>query len=124
MVDIIHNLPDPDLTLFDDGLNIEERCGAIFQDLNGGYKVIEVPNRHAEPKKHFAINTSDVKAVTVDDEKLVGILHTHPAHQYKKPSYSDVSSIPDSLIGIVYHPSSRTIHWYNNQGVLHTEIRN
>ena len=123
MVDILHNLPYPDLTLFDDGLNIEERCAAIFEDSSGEYKVIEVPNRHEEPTKHFKIHTNDVKEVTVDGEKLIGIVHTHPAHQYKKPSYSDVASIPEGLFGIVYHPSSKTIHWYNNQGVLHTEIR-
>jgi proteasome lid subunit RPN8/RPN11 len=123
-VDIQHKLPYPDLTLFDDGLNTEERCGAIFENLNGELKVIEVPNRHEEPKKHFKIHTSDVNAITIEDEKLIGIVHTHPAHQYKKPSYSDVASIPEGLFGIVYHPSSKTVYWYNNQGVLNTEIRN
>jgi hypothetical protein len=57
-VDILHNLPYPDLALFDDGLNTEERCGAIFENPNGELKVIEVPNRHEEPKKHLKIHTN------------------------------------------------------------------
>ncbi len=123
MVDTLRKYPLPDLSIFDDGLNTEERCGVIVKS-SDGYSVIEVPNRHAEPDKHFVIQTGDVKEATSNvDGEVIGIVHTHPKKQHKNPSYSDVTSIPDDLIGIVYHPSSKTIHWYNKTGVLESEIR-
>ncbi len=82
-MDILHKLPAPDLTLFDDGLNIEERCGAIFEDSSGECKVIEVPNRHTEPTKHFMIHTSDVKEVTADGEKLIGMTLGKIKYEYE-----------------------------------------
>ena len=121
-MDTLYKYPLPDLSIFDDGLNSEERCGVIVKTKDT-YKIIEVPNRHPEPNKHFIIHNSDVKDAAKDLE-VIGIVHTHPKKQHKTPSYSDINSIPDNLIGIVYHPSSKTIHWYNKTGVLESEIRN
>ena len=122
-MDTLRKYPLPDLSIFDDGLNSEERCGVIYKQKDI-YSIIEVPNRHEEPSKHFMIHTSDVKEAMADvDGEVIGIIHTHPKKQHKTPSYSDIVSIPDDLIGIVYHPSSKTIHWYNKTGVLESEIR-
>lgn len=115
-------LPDPDLSLFDEGPNDEERCGLIFQRDDGIYWVHEVPNRAERPKRFFRINKSDLQHIDTEDV-CVGVVHTHPFRAMRMASQKDVDSIPDGLVGMVYHPSTKSIVWYDSDGVIEDNLR-
>lgn len=117
-------LPEPDLSLFDTGTNDVERCGVIVRRTDGSTYVIEVPNRSETPKHHFVVSTKDVKAVIVPEgDVIVGIVHTHPFRAMRIASDHDIDSIPDGLIGMVYHPSTRSVVWYDSTGTIEQRLR-
>lgn len=120
----MNELPEPDLSLFDTGTNELERCGVIVRREDGSTYVIEVPNRSNTPHHHFIVSTKDVKALTAPpSDVIVGIVHTHPFRAMRIASDHDIDSIPDGLIGMVYHPSTRSIVWYDSTGIIEQRLR-
>lgn len=106
----------------------DEQCGIITRrteriQLSGGpamqtsYEMRLVPNRHEDPANHFRIVTGDLD---LDDaETLVAVVHTHTRPGEAEPSYDDVKSLPDDLVGIVVHPRTNSWTMYDNKvGVL------
>jgi len=117
-------LPDPDLSLFDNRPNDVEWCGVIVQRVDNSNYVVEVPNRAEDQTRHFLISTKDVKELSIGDgELVVGIVHTHPFRSIKTPSDHDIDSIPDGLVGMVYHPSTRSVVWYDSNGTIQQRLR-
>lgn len=86
--------------------------------------VLNVANRHKDGENHFevgkkaALNVLQRRGYTEKD--LIGSLHTH-TRGGADPSYDDCYFIPDGMLGIVVHPSSQTITYYNRQGFISKE---
>lgn len=117
-------LPYPDLSDFDGGDDLIERCGLLLSDNKGLITAVSVPNRHKDTRNHFQINNDDVNNIVNATRKaVIGILHTHPQHTTAKPTQSDIYEIPVGFIGMVYHPSSKTITWYDSIRILKSTIR-
>jgi proteasome lid subunit RPN8/RPN11 len=112
----------PDLSIFDSKSNEFERCGVIFKRTDKSLYIVELPNHSATPKNHFIISKKDVSKLKVLD-KLVGIVHTHPFRAMRIASQHDIDSIPEGLVGMVYHPSTGSTVWYDRTGVIHEELR-
>ena len=121
-MDCQSDLPNPDFSLFDDGPNDAERCGLIFQRTDGTYWVHEVPNRHEKPLRAFRIHKSDLEELEIDD-LFIAVVHTHPFRAMRSASQRDIDSIPDGLLGMVYHPSTKSVTWYDSGGVIDYNLR-
>jgi len=111
------DLPRPDLSIFDTGSHDVERCGVIIVT-NGTPSVVEVPNHSPDPRNAFVISKKDVPK-----ERVIGIVHTHLKEQQRTPSGFDIQYIPEGLIGMVYHPNTKSVTWYASTGILHKELR-
>lgn len=117
-------IPNPDLSIFDEGANNEERCGVIIMRPDCTTYVMEVPNRSDDPRRHFIINRSDVEVLDwPSSHKMVGVIHTHPFRGMRAASQHDIDSIPEGLVGMVYHPSSGSIVWYDRSGVILEKLK-
>lgn len=117
-------LPDPDLTLFDNRPNNVEWCGVIVRRPDESTYIIEMPNRAPDQTRHFIIATKDVKKlVAPDGDLIIGVVHTHPFRSIKVPSQHDIDSIPEGLIGMVYHPSTSSVVWYDSTGIIEQRLR-
>ena len=112
------DLPEPDTSLFDDGTNRVERCGIIVKNPDGTHWIKELPNRADDPTRDFRIDNADVKAALPPDADIVGVIHTHPYRSSMLPSEADIDSIPRGLVGMVYHPSTTSVAWYDNLGTI------
>lgn len=111
--------PTPDLSDFDTDHDME-RCGVIFECLDGTWVIVEVPNRASDPWNDFQIDNADVHQIPLSPEeyRIVGIMHTHPNTTQKQPTPTDLAGVPDGMIGMVYHPSSGSIIWYTRAGTI------
>ena len=111
------HLPEPNLTMFDTGTNRLERCGVIIAD-GGVHRIIELPNRSPEPNLHFVVWNKDIHRHLEPDAVIVGIVHTHPFRSSPLPSSRDIASIPRGMVGMVYHPSTTSVAWYDWEGII------
>lgn len=112
-----------DLSVFDGGPNLEERCGVILQGADGAYKVFELENRSPSPKNRFIISKSDAETIDKRHGVIVGVVHTHPYRGMRTASPHDINSIPAGLFGIVYHPSTGSKVWYDHNGVTYEDLK-
>lgn len=80
--------------------------------------IVEVPNRHSEPREHFAIYARDVKSYLEDKLVIVGVIHRHPPNLFN-PSLNDIIGIKTGIIGGVWCEGD--ISWYTDKGV--TKVR-
>lgn len=125
-------LPYPQLDVFDTDARVE-RCAILLgkhyvpyePDIPGRWEIstiAEVPNRSSDPQHGFAIHLRDMREVQHRyGGDVLGCLHTH----YVRPSYpsmADLRSIPRHWLGVVYHPHSRTVTFYNYNGFI-LEVR-
>lgn len=116
--------PLPDLSMFDEGDNTEERCGVIVRDPSGKHWVVEVPNRADDKARRFKVLKSDVSNVSLEQgQEVIGVIHTHPFRSMRVPSDHDIDSIPHGLLGMVYHPSTGSIFWYDRNGILEHRLK-
>jgi proteasome lid subunit RPN8/RPN11 len=119
------------LDQFDGYDGIPERCALLlgsFREEDDTYvidAVVEVKNSHREPLRHFTIKKKDaqaaLEALDSTDSSIIGHLHTHPKGTNADPSYEDCINMPDNMVGVIYHPHSRTITYYNRQGFISKE---
>lgn len=106
------------VAIFEHADNKNEECAVVFEN-NGKHRAVSVPNRHPNPGNEFRIRKSDTASAKKDGETLVAVMHTHTAPGNQEPSYEDVKQQPDGLLGIVYHPRSKSWTLYDNKvGVL------
>lgn len=112
------HLPAVDVSAFDFGPNVHERCGVIIDNGADGYELVELPNRSDLTTHHFIIWNADIKAALPEMTQIVGVVHTHPFRSSSLPSTDDIDSIPSGLIGMVYHPSTTSITWYDENGII------
>ena len=100
----------------------KERCGLIYYDANHKHCLAELENRHEDPENHFRLMTDDVMDFLFHNPKaeIVGIYHTHILEGTEEPSKKDLETLPVTLFGIIYHPLSKTITWYDLHGIIHT----
>lgn len=112
----------PDLSVFDVGPNDVERCGVILKRLDGSVYVSELPNRSNAPKYHFTLSKTDVADLETNDV-VIGVVHTHPFRSMRIASQHDIDSIREGLIGMVYHPSSGSIVWYDHTGTVKEQLK-
>lgn len=116
--------PTPDLTVFDDGLNDEERCGVIVHRGDSTHYVIELPNRSDEPHKTYRLAYADMKELVLPEgHSVIGFVHTHPRGVPRLPSPHDIQSLPTGVIGMVYHPSTGSTTWYDRDGIIDTQLK-
>ena len=59
-----------DLSMFDCDVDGPERCGVIFEDDNGAYYVVEVPNRATDTHDNFTIVEEDLGILLGVQENL------------------------------------------------------
>lgn len=111
-------LPHPDTSLFDTGTNKYERCGVIVLEDDGTHSIVELPNRSPVKTKHFVVWNMDIHKLVPPDAEIVGVIHTHPFRSSPLPSSDDVAAIPGELIGMVYHPSTTSVSWYDRNGII------
>lgn len=117
-------IPTPDLSIFDEGSNDVERCGVIVRRPDGSSYVVELPNRSDNPKSHFVASKTDARNLILPKEDLIiGVVHTHPFRAVRTASQHDIDSIPEGLIGMVYHPSSGSTVWYSRTGIVHEQLK-
>jgi proteasome lid subunit RPN8/RPN11 len=115
------SMPEPDLSSFDDPTNEVERCGVIVFGSDGGYEVVELPNRSPRPDLHFVVWNRDIHTLLSPDDEIVGVFHTHLSDSPAHPSEADIRSIPGALIGMVYHPATKSVVWYDHKGIIETK---
>jgi proteasome lid subunit RPN8/RPN11 len=117
-------IPNPDLSIFDEGLNNEERCAIVFVRADCTTYIVEVPNRAEDKKRYFAIVKSDIDSIDSNQsDTMIGVVHTHPYRFPRRPSMHDIASIREGLIGMVYHPSSGSIVWYDRKGIVQEQLK-
>lgn len=109
-----------DLSMFDCDVDGPERCGVIFEDDNGAYYVVEVPNRATDTHDNFTIVEEDLPELP---HPVVGIVHTHPSFDYPFPSKTDLVQLPLGLLGIVYQPVTKSVVWYSSDGKVSGQIK-
>ncbi len=112
---------DVDLSDYEEVVSDVERCGVILVNNKGYVRIVGVPNRHKDSQINFQIDNNDVNTVLeMTREKLIGIFHTHPDPDIEMavPSLNDINNIPEGICGMVYHPFSKIIHWYDSTGIL------
>lgn len=94
-----------------------EECAVVLRVAPDTWHIKAVPNRHSDKKNHFRIMREDVNLQ--DGESIVAVVHTHTRPGEVEPSYDDVKSLPDGLLGIVVHPRTGSWTAYDNKvGVL------
>lgn len=98
----------------------EEKCGLIYYDENHKHCLAELKNSHENSLAHFRINNNDVMDFLLHNPKaiIVGIYHTHNLEDTEEPSNEDMDKLPQTLFGIVYHPLTMTITWYDSHGII------
>lgn len=117
-------IPNPDLSIFDEGLNDKERCGLIIMRSDCTTYVVEVPNRSDDPSRYFTMVKRDVDGIDIHpSERIVGVVHTHPFGFPRKPSPHDLASIREGWIGMVYHPSTGSTVWYDHNGIVQEQLK-
>lgn len=117
-------IPNPDVSVFDQGPNTEERCGLILKRTDNSFYIMELPNRAVDSKRYYAIVKSDMDSADIpDSDSVVGFIHTHPFRFPRRPSGHDIDAIPDGMIGMVYHPSSGSTVWYDRNGIVQEQLK-
>lgn len=100
-----------------------ERCACLLGErVRGGWMIdaiAEVPNRHPVPQMHYRIMSKDpVELLGMRRSKrVIGVLHTHPLLEFPEPSDHDIDLIPKDFLGMVYHPPTGLVTFFNNQGL-------
>lgn len=110
----------------------EEQCGVLIgkEDEHGVRHVnyvVKIPNRAQIPTDHFAISLCDFNEVAEEHVKdgnvICGFLHTHPGDSKPYPSADDLFGLLrfGDMIGVVYHPKTKNLTWFNSIGVIARE---
>lgn len=117
----MHDLDNDTISALVAAINDEhedEQCAVIVRSGNT-HSIHFVPNQHSDKKNHFRIIRKDVDPLLKDGGTLVAVIHTHTRAGQAEPSYDDVKSLPDGLLGIVVHPRSKSWTAFDNTvGVL------
>lgn len=113
--------PKEDLAVFQD--TRAEQCGVLFGKRTPKTYTVEalaaVKNHSDDPYSHFEIKTGDVRRVMkrlgYTEADIIGSIHTHPRGSKADPSAIDVEDLPEGMLGVVYHVTSRTLSYYNHE---------
>lgn len=83
---------------------------------------LEVPNRHRDPKNFFRLDLHDVSPRHA--RTMVGVMHTHPEGQPKGPSNRDIEqmSLLPVMVGIVVHTPTRSVTFFDLDGVIKSTV--
>lgn len=76
-------------------------------------RFVHLPNRAGAKADYWEAKAADVQ----EWAELIGIAHTHPGPSQRGPSGHDVAGIGPWL-GLVVHPMSGTLTWYDRLGVI------
>jgi proteasome lid subunit RPN8/RPN11 len=100
-----------------------ERVGLLIGSRDGhAYtvrRIVPVRNSAVRTLDRFRVTVQDAQRM-VGDAQIVGVLHTHTAHD-SEPSDHDIASIPDGFIGgVVLH--HRIVSWYTSAGAVNVKL--
>lgn len=115
--------PKHELVVFDDPDVQHECCAVLYGKKTKNTITVEafavVKNSADDTRNDFAMKRGDVSRVTkrrgYKESDIIGSIHTHPPGSKADPSWSDVDDCPPGMIGVVYHVSTRTLSYYNNE---------
>lgn len=96
-----------------------EQCAVIFgaNRIDGTvavFRVLEVPNRHPDPQRHFMVRASDVPTALVSSNPI-GYVHSHINGM--PPSTDDLRNLRPGFFGIVIDISNKLAFLYTSQGM-------
>lgn len=106
---------------------IERVAALIGKRVGDDYVVLDVlpaRNEDQDPENKFFVSNQQLDRLILRAQKkgylLLGIAHSHPAHHPELPSLADMHHCRHA-VNAVYHPSTRSLTWFNNQGELNRQ---